>query len=66
MNSIIITALSKLLMSILVKLLAESALEDLLLFLLKKLSESTKTQVDDELLAICQKHLGRSVDQQPK
>lgn len=63
MNSIIITALSKLLMSLLVKLLAESALEDLLVFLLKKLSESTKTQVDDELLAIVQKHLGRSADQ---
>lgn len=63
MNSIIITALSKLLMSLLVKLLAESALEDLLVFLLKKLSESTKTQVDDELLAIVQKHLGRAADQ---
>jgi len=57
MGSVITAALLRVLMSIAVKLVAEKALEDLLIFLLVKLSESTKTQVDDELLAIVRKHL---------
>lgn len=57
MGHTLIMALGQVLTTMLVKLLAESALEDLLLFALKKMSESTKTAVDDELVAIVEKHL---------
>jgi hypothetical protein len=57
MLSILTSALGKVLLSIAVKLVAEDALEDLLIFGLAKLAGSTKTAVDDELLALVKKHL---------
>lgn len=49
--------LLKMLTGMAMKLLSEKLLEELLLWCLKKLAESTKTKVDNELLAMVEKHL---------
>ena len=49
----------KLLMGLGVKLLTEKFLEDLLIILLEKLASSTKTAVDDKVVAAMKEQLGR-------
>lgn len=51
---------SKILMGIGLKLLSEKVIEDLILFAFEKLSQSTKTKVDDELLKIVKDALGKN------
>jgi hypothetical protein len=51
------TLLMKIGMGILVKIATESALTELLMFGLRQLAASTKTKVDDDLVAIVEKHL---------
>ncbi len=45
----------KVLGGILMKLLAEKALEDLIIFGMEKLAQSTNSKVDDDLVAIVKK-----------
>ena len=47
----------KTLVSIGTKLLTEALLEELIIFTLEKLSKSTKSKADDELVSIIKKHL---------
>ena len=49
----------KIAMSIGTRLLTEAALEELILYLLKKLSQSTKTKIDDEIYQLVEKHLNK-------
>ena len=51
--------LPKVLMSIGMRLLSEKLLEELILFGLKKLSESTKTKVDDEIFKMVEEALNK-------
>jgi hypothetical protein len=56
MNAIV-GMLGKVLLSMLMKLLAAQAIEDLVLFALKKLVDSTESKVDNELYAIVEKYM---------
>jgi hypothetical protein len=47
------------LLSLGTKLLTEKLLEELLLYILGALAKSTKTKVDNELLDMVKKHLGK-------
>lgn len=49
-----------LLTSLGMRLLTAAALEDFLLFVAKKVASHTDTKADDELVAIIEKHLGKS------
>lgn len=49
--------LFKLISSVALKLLTSEALQDLLIWSVEKLASSTKTHVDDELVAMIKKHL---------
>lgn len=53
--SIIIKALS----SLGLRLLSEKLIEELILWGLEKLAKSSKTRVDDELLEMAKRHLGK-------
>lgn len=54
--------LLKALMGIVMKLLASQALEDLLLWGMDSLANSTKTNVDNELVAVVRRYLGEKAD----
>lgn len=49
----------KVLMNLGISLMSEALIEELLLWSLSKLAKHTKTKVDDELLAMAKKHLGK-------
>lgn len=51
------SVIMKMIMGLGVRLLTEKFLEELLLLGLKKLSESTKTKIDDEIFSIVEKHI---------
>lgn len=53
----LLNVLGKVVLSMGMKLVAEEALEDLIIWAMEKLAASTKTKVDDELAAIVKKHL---------
>ena len=57
MMSTLLALLPKVLLSIGMRLLSEEMLENLLLWALEKLSQSTKTKVDDEIFAMIKKAL---------
>lgn len=60
---LIVSLLSKAMLSIAMKLLASAALEDLLVWLADSLAKLTKTNVDDELVTVIKKALGHPVDE---
>ena len=49
----------KMLVSMGTKLLTEALLEELVLFILRKLAESSKTKIDDEIYNMVEKHLNK-------
>lgn len=53
---------AKMLVAIGIKLLKESVLEDILIWALESLAESTKTKVDDKIVDIVKKGLGRDAN----
>ena len=55
--SVVISVISKALLSLGMKLLSEKLLEQLIVFSLGKLAESTKTKVDDKIFKIVKEHL---------
>ncbi len=61
MNAIMMM-LGKTLLSMLMKLLAAQAIEDLILFGLKKLVDNTESNVDNELYDIVQKYMKEKKD----
>lgn len=60
MLSTVATTLLKVIASLVMKLVTAQAIEDLVLFLLKKLAASTESKADDELLIIVEKHLKKA------
>lgn len=53
------TMFGKLLLSIVLKMVSSDALEDLLIWALENLARATNTKIDDELVEIVKKYLGR-------
>ena len=55
--AVVISVVSKALLSLGMKLLSEKLLEQLIVYSLGKLAESTKTSIDDEIYKLVKGHL---------
>jgi hypothetical protein len=57
MPAMLLGAIGKVLMGMAVKMMASAAIEEMILWSLRKLVQATDSKADDQLLAIVEKHL---------